>query len=89
MCRRRPKFAGWQLDYYSQNRVHTQLRATADPNVALAEGVWHVPDFGMPGDRDLPMIVAAHRYGWKWWWKDDYWKYHSSISYQTPAGRPD
>lgn len=66
--------------------VHTQLRATADPNVALAEGVWHVPDFGMPGDRDLPMIVAAHRYGWKWWWKDDYWKYHSF--YLLPDTQP-
>jgi hypothetical protein len=57
--------------------VRTPLRKTEDPEVALAEGVWHVPEFGDPGDRNQPMILAAHRFGWKWWWKDEYWKYNS------------
>lgn len=48
--------------------VRTELRETADPDEALNEGVWWVPDFGQPGDLEEPMIVAAHRYGWKWWW---------------------
>ncbi len=66
--------------------VNTLLRPTEDPNVALAEGVWQVPNFGVPGDRETPMILAAHRYGWKWWWKDDYWKYHSF--YLLPDTQP-
>lgn len=57
--------------------VRTQLRETENPEEALAKGVWQVPDFGDPGDREEPMILAAHRYGWQWWWKDDYWRYHS------------
>jgi hypothetical protein len=23
------------------------------------------------------MILAAHRFGWEWWWQSDYWKYNS------------
>jgi sortase (surface protein transpeptidase) len=58
--------------------VRTQLRATVDPEEALKEGVWHVPDYGHPGDNlDIPIILAAHRFGWQWWWKSDYWKYNS------------
>ena len=48
--------------------VRTELRQTADADEALNKGVWWVPDFGQPGDTAEPMIVAAHRYGWKWWW---------------------
>lgn len=57
--------------------VRTELRETENPEEALAKGVWHVPDFGEPGDREEPMILAAHRYGWQWWWQDEYWKYNS------------
>ncbi len=58
--------------------VRTELRDTVDSKEALEQGVWWVPDFGKPGDDSgLPMIVAAHRFGWKWWWRDNYWKYHS------------
>lgn len=57
--------------------VRTELRKTQNPDEALQQGVWHVPDFGVPGDRTQPMILAAHRYGWQWWWKSDYWKYNS------------
>lgn len=57
--------------------VRTALRDTQDPEEALREGVWLSPDYGQPGSLKMPMIVAAHRWGYKVWWKDDYWKYHS------------
>lgn len=57
--------------------VRTQLQPTADPNEALETGVWMTPEYGRPGATDMPVIAAAHRFGWQWWWKDDYWKYHS------------
>lgn len=57
--------------------VRTELQADAQPEEALATGVWMVPGYGTPGDKTQPMIVAAHRFGWKWWWESDYWKYHS------------
>ena len=57
--------------------VRSLLQATKDYNEALETGVWLVPDFGQPGDQELPIIVAGHRFGFKWWWKNDYWRYHS------------
>lgn len=57
--------------------VHTQLQRTPQSQEALESGVWWVPDFGLPGELDKPMIVVGHRYGWQWWWKTDYWQYHS------------
>lgn len=57
--------------------VRSQLQPTDNYQDALDTGLWLVPDFAKPGQYDLPMIVAGHRYGWNWWWKDDYWKYNS------------
>ncbi|MBU0576054.1 hypothetical protein KJ707_03940 [Patescibacteria group bacterium] len=58
--------------------IRTELGATKDPAEALQEGVWLAPDYGRPGDEyDLPIILAAHRFGWDWWWQTDYWKYNS------------
>lgn len=57
--------------------VRTELIETANSEEALQKGVWLVPEYGQPGDRSKPMIAAAHRYGWRWWWESDYWKYHS------------
>jgi sortase (surface protein transpeptidase) len=57
--------------------VRTQLDSSLTADEALAKGVWMAPDYGVPGDKTKPVILAAHRYGWKWWWKSDYWKYHS------------
>lgn len=56
--------------------VRSEMRKTATAEEAMAEGIWWVPDFGGPGD-DLPIILVAHRYGYQWWWKTDYWKYNS------------
>ena len=61
--------------------VRTQLRSTQDPAESLKQGVWMSPSYGKPGDDyDLPIILAAHRFGWEWWWQTDYWKYHSFYS---------
>jgi hypothetical protein len=57
--------------------VRTELQETINEEEALAKGVWMVPDYGQPGDTTMPMILAAHRFGWQWWWQTDYWKYHS------------
>lgn len=58
--------------------VRTELKKTETPEEALTQGVWQVPDFGVPGDTTQPMILAAHRFGYKKWWNGtDYWKYHS------------
>ncbi|HLD92515.1 MAG TPA: sortase [Patescibacteria group bacterium] len=34
---------------------------------ALKKGVWRIPDFGTPYNRDKPMILAAHRFGYLSW----------------------
>jgi sortase (surface protein transpeptidase) len=34
---------------------------------ALKKGVWRVSDFGTPADREKPMILAAHRFGYLKW----------------------
>lgn len=57
--------------------VRTELQETEDPEEALATGVWKVPGYGEVGSTDLPVILAAHRFGWEWWWQSDYWKYNS------------
>jgi sortase (surface protein transpeptidase) len=57
--------------------IRSELQQGTDSAKALEAGLWQVPDFGKAGSRDMPMIVAGHRYGWDWWWKTDYWKYHS------------
>ncbi|HCR81700.1 MAG: hypothetical protein UY47_C0003G0048 [Parcubacteria group bacterium GW2011_GWB1_49_7] len=57
--------------------VRSVLQPTENYEDALKTGLWLAPNFGKPGDEDTPMIVAGHRFGFKWWWQDDYWKYHS------------
>lgn len=57
--------------------VRSLLKATVNYEEALKTGVWLDPEFGRPGNDEFPMIVAGHRFGWKWWWKTDYWKYNS------------
>ncbi len=34
---------------------------------ALKKGVWRVSDFGAPGETGVPIILAAHRYGYLAW----------------------
>lgn len=66
--------------------VRTELKPGEDQETALKNGVWLVPEYGRPGDVTQPVILAAHRYGWQWWWQTDYWKYHSF--YNLPELEP-
>lgn len=34
---------------------------------ALKKGVWRIPDFGTPYNREKPLILAAHRFGYLVW----------------------
>ncbi len=43
---------------------------------ALERGVWRVPEFGTPLARQLPMILAAHRFGYLAW-SNQYRREHS------------
>ncbi len=67
--------------------VRTPLLTTIDPKEALTKGVWMAPDYGRPGDKGKPIILAAHRFGYKWWWQNDYWKKNSFYKLpETKAG---
>ncbi len=57
--------------------VRTQIEEGSDSWSAMEKGVWRVPEYGQPGDTSKPMILTSHRFGFKWWWEGDYWKYHS------------
>ena len=36
----------------------------------LEEGIWIAPNFGTPESNELPMILAAHRFGYVYWTSD-------------------
>ena len=60
--------------------LETQLQSLDQGmEAALEQGVVRIPDYGQPGDKDeLPLILAAHRFGYQWWWKEpDYGRKHS------------
>lgn len=69
--------------------VNSEAYTTQDPYEALDKGIWMVPDFGRPGDTTEPVIIAAHRFGWDWWWKSDFGKLHSfySLTETVPGDR--
>lgn len=67
--------------------VRTEIEASLNPDEALQKGVWMAPEYGRPGvNKNLPIILAAHRFGWQWWWQTDYWKYYSF--YKLPELEP-
>jgi len=47
--------------------VQGLLHEGTDWENILKEGVWRVPDFGTPENNDLPIILAAHRWGYLSW----------------------
>jgi sortase (surface protein transpeptidase) len=49
--------------------VDTEIQEATLDNYeqALRKGVWRVSDFGAPGENGMPVIVAAHRYGYLAW----------------------
>ncbi len=42
-----------------------------DYEEALKKGTWIVPDYGTPEQRDLPIILAAHRFGYQYWGREE------------------
>jgi len=49
--------------------INTKINEMSYENYeeALKVGVWRVPDFGTPYERKVPVILAAHRYGYLRW----------------------
>jgi len=47
--------------------VDSEISQEQDPNKGLDKGIWMVPDFGTPEINDLPIIIAAHRFGYVYW----------------------
>jgi sortase (surface protein transpeptidase) len=50
--------------------VDSEISQNQNPDEGLEEGIWIVPDFGTPEINDLPMIIAAHRFGYVYWSSD-------------------
>lgn len=72
--------------------VRTNLIKSQYPQEALDQGVWWVPGYGAPGEQTQPMILAAHRYGFKYMWEtvlDDGSTYAlRNIFYKLPETEP-
>jgi sortase (surface protein transpeptidase) len=47
--------------------VDSEIIQNSDPYKGLLKGTWIVPDFGIPPQNDLPIIIAAHRFGYTSW----------------------
>jgi sortase (surface protein transpeptidase) len=50
--------------------VDSEISQEQDADKGLEEGIWIVPDFGTPEINDLPIIIAAHRFGYVYWSSD-------------------
>lgn len=72
--------------------VRTNLIKVETPEEAFDRGVWWSPEFGQPGSTDQPMILAAHRYGFRYMWEtilDDGSSYAlRNIFYKLPETEP-
>jgi sortase (surface protein transpeptidase) len=47
--------------------VSSPIGQSDDPEISLKNGTWMSPDYGQPDENDLPIIVAAHRFGYVYW----------------------
>lgn len=47
--------------------VSSPISSNKDYKKALVNGTWIVPDFGTPEQDSLPIILAAHRFGYSSW----------------------
>lgn len=47
--------------------VDSKVIENSDPYKGLLKGTWIVPEFGRPNQNDLPIIIAAHRFGYTSW----------------------
>jgi sortase (surface protein transpeptidase) len=50
--------------------IDSEINQNTDPKVGLEGGIWIVPNFGTPEENDLPIIMAAHRFGYVYWTND-------------------
>ncbi|MFA7627913.1 MAG: sortase [Candidatus Dojkabacteria bacterium] len=50
--------------------VDSEISQEPNADEGLEEGLWIVPDFGTPEINDLPIIIAAHRFGYVYWSSD-------------------
>ncbi len=50
--------------------VSSPIGETKDAEESLKEGTWMVPDYGTPEENSLPIILAAHRFGYIEWNRD-------------------
>ena len=48
-------------------KVRGEIHEGENWSEMLKTGVWRVPDFGTPESSDLPIILAAHRFGYVSW----------------------
>jgi sortase (surface protein transpeptidase) len=61
--------------------VDSEIFQNEDAYKGLLKGIWIVPDFGTPEKNDLPIIIAAHRFGYIEWTRE--FRYKSSF-YNLP-----
>jgi sortase (surface protein transpeptidase) len=48
-------------------KVSSPIDDTKNPEESLKNGTWMAPDYGTPDKNSLPIIVAAHRFGYVYW----------------------
>jgi sortase (surface protein transpeptidase) len=48
-------------------KVSSPIGQSIDPEESLKDGTWMAPDYGTPEDNSLPIILAAHRFGYVYW----------------------
>jgi sortase (surface protein transpeptidase) len=47
--------------------IDSEISQENSSEIGLEEGIWLVPNFGTPEYNDLPIIIAAHRFGYVYW----------------------
>lgn len=59
--------------YINIESINVLSPISSDPNYdeALRKGSWMVPEYGTPERDDLPIIIAAHRFGYQYWGKEE------------------
>lgn len=50
--------------------VDSEIVMDRDAKTGLQKGIWIVPDWGTPEENDLPIIIAAHRFGYSTWTRE-------------------
>jgi sortase (surface protein transpeptidase) len=61
--------------------VDSKIIEDANAHRGLTKGIWIVPDFGRPDANEIPIIIAAHRFGYTSWTREFR---HTSSFYNLP-----